>query len=318
MHIAQEIDLKHTFLTLTALLFAPLAALNTVAADAPKPVPAHADVSYGPSPHQIMDIYLPQDDGGPFPVLIWFGGIWEASKNVPDLKRFLPVKIAVIGVETRTLNDGMAEKASPPVSFVMDDACRAVQFVRLNAMKWNLDPQWIAVGGGSQGTLPALYVGCAADRADPKSNDPVERVSTKVLCVAAYRSQPSIDPQRVQAWVPGVKWGAPALGCNFEESLKRHDELLPFIEKWSPDALLHKGAAPVYFENNWGLTKPESVTEMDYKVHSPAWALGFQKLAEQAGAVCLVKFPDHPTDRYKDIWDFLVQELNRIGDPKPN
>ncbi|MCY3018798.1 MAG: hypothetical protein NTW87_07190 [Planctomycetota bacterium] len=58
-----------------------------------------------------------------------------------------------------------------------------------------------------------------------------------------------------------------------------------------------------------GLTQPENVTEMDYKVHSPAFALGFQKLAQQADVVCHVKFPDHPTDRYKDIWDFLVQEL---------
>lgn len=242
-------------------------------------------------------------------MLIWYGGIWEPSKHVPDLNRFLPHKIAVIGVETRTLNDGLREKVNPPVSFVMDDACRAVQFVRLNAAMWNLDPERIAVGGGSQGALPALYVGCAGDRVKPESNDPVERFSSKVTCVAAYRSQPSIDPRRMQEWVPGVKWGAPALGYSFDESLKRRDELLPLIEMWSPEALLHKGAAPIYFENNWGLTQPENVTEMDYKVHSPAWGLGFQKLAAQAGAVCHVKYPDHPTDRYQDIWDFIRQEL---------
>lgn len=297
-------------LLFTTLL--PLAALTSATMElcaAPNPVPTYADVSYGPSPHQLLDIHLPSQGDGPFPVLLWFGGIWQPSKHVPDLHRFLPAKIAVIGVETRTLNDGVQEKANPPVSYVMNDACRAVQFVRLHAAKWHLDPQRIAVGGGSQGTLPALYVGCARDRADPTSNDPVARVSTKVTCVAAYRSQPSIDPKRMQEWVPGVKWGAPALGCSFEESLKRRAELLPLIQAWSPDALLHKGAAPIYFENNWGLTRPQNVTEMDYKVHSPAWALGFQKLAQQAGVVCHVKFPDHPTDHYQDIWDFLVQEL---------
>ena len=279
---------------------------------APKPVPTHADISYGPNPHQLLDIHLPTNGDGPFPVLIWYGGIWEPSKHVPDLNRFLPQQIAVIGVETRTLTDGMQEKADPPVSYVMNDACRAVQFVRLNAAKWNLNPKRIAVGGGSQGALPALFVGCAVDRADPKSNDPVERVSSLVTCVAAYRSQPSIDPQRMQNWVPGVKWGAPALGCSFEESLKRRDELLAKIETWSPDALLHKGAAPIYFENNWGLTQPENVGEMDYKVHSPAWSLGFQELARKAGAVCHVKYPDHPTDGYQDIWDFIVKELMRV------
>jgi len=293
----------------TLLPFAALAMGALALCAAPKPVPTHADVSYGPGPHQLMDIHLPTKGSGPFPVLIWHGGIWQPSKHVPDLNRFLPAQIAVIGVETRTLTDGVEEKANPPVSYVMSDACRSVQFVRLNAAKWDLDPRRIAVGGGSQGALPALYVGCAADRADPTSQDPVERVSTRVTCVGAFRSQPSIDPKRMQEWVPGVKWGAPALVYSFEESLKRRDELLPTIEKWSPDALLRKGAAPIYFENNWGLTQPENVTEMDYKVHSPAWALGFQKLARQAGVACHVKFPDHPTDGYKDIWDFLVQRL---------
>src|SRR5712691_2391744 len=226
----------------TCLFFAALAAETRELGAAPKPEPTHADVTYGPSPHELLDVYLPTKADRPFPVLIWFGGIWQPSKHVPDLNRFIPHGIAVISVETRTLTDGMEEKANPPVSYVMNDACRAVQFVRLNAAKWNLDPQRIAVGGGSQGTLPALYVGCAGDCADPKSNDPVERESSRVICVAAYRSQPSIDPKRMQLWVPGVKWGAPALGCSFEESLKRREELLPLNEKWSPDALLHKDA----------------------------------------------------------------------------
>ena len=105
----------------------------------------------------------------------------------------------------------------------------------------------------------------------------MEHVSTKVVCVRAYRSQPSIDPERMQQWVPGVKWGAPALGCSFEESLKRRDELLPVIARWSPDHLLTKSTSPIYFENNWGQTQPDTVTVMDYKVHSPAWALGFSE-----------------------------------------
>jgi hypothetical protein len=113
----------------------------------------------------------------------------------------------------------------------------------------------------------------------------------------------------MQEWVPGVEWGAPALGYSFAESLKRREELLPVIAKWSPDALLHRGTPPLYFENNWGLTQPEKVGEADYKVHSPAWALGFQKLAHKAGVVCHVKYPGHSTEKYKDIWDFIVQEL---------
>jgi acetyl esterase/lipase len=273
------------------------------------PAPTYASISYGPSPHQVIDVYLPPKGSGPFPVVLWFGGIWKPARHAARLDYFGKANCAVIAVQTRTMTDAVNDKVSAPISYVADDACRVVQFVRLNAAKWNLDPQRIAVGGGSQGALPALYVACAGERAKPDSSDPVERVSTKVTCAAAYRSQPTIDPKRMQEWVPGVEWGAPALGYSFKESLKRREELLPIIAKWSPDALLHRGTPPIYFENEWGLTRPETVAETNYKVHSPAWAVGFQKLARQAGVVCYVKYPGHPSEKYQDMWDFIVQEL---------
>ena len=276
---------------------------------APKPTPTAADVSYGPNPHQLMDVYVPPRGSGPFPVVIWFGGLWKPSKGVPDLKKFFDAGCAVVGVEMRVMGEAEAEKVHPPVAVCLLDARRAVQFVRLNAAKWNLDPERIGVAGGSQGALPALYVGCAGERAEPGAADPVERVSTKVTCVGAWRSQPSIDPRRMQEWVPGVQWGAPALGYGFAESLKKRDELQPLIAEWSPDALINRDAAPIYFENNWGLTKPDDVQETDYRVHSPAWALGFQKLAEEHGATCYVKFPGHPSAKYADMWDFLLKQL---------
>jgi acetyl esterase/lipase len=274
----------------------------------PKPMPTHGDIAYGSHAHQRIDIYLPKGDG-PFPVMLWFGGIWKPGRNPARLDTFGKAGIAVIAVQTRTMTDAVDDKVQPPISYVAKDACRVVQFVRLNAAKWKLNPDRIAVGGGSQGALPALYVACAGERADAKSSDPVERTSTKVTCVAAYRCQPTIDPKRMQEWVPGVEWGAPALGCSFAESLKRRDELLPIIKKWSPDHLLHKGTPPIYFENEWGLTQPEGIGETNYKVHSPAWAVGFQKLAEKAGVLCHVKYPGHPTQGYADIWDFAVREL---------
>ncbi|HEV3386599.1 MAG TPA: hypothetical protein VG097_17410 [Gemmata sp.] len=282
---------------------------TTSSAQPPKPMPTYADVSYGPHEHQRIDVYLPPKGDGPFPVVVWFGGIWKPARGPARLDYFWNAQCAIIAVQTRTMTDAVEDKVAIPISYVADDSCRVVQFVRLNAAKWKLNADRIAVGGGSQGALPALFVACSADRANPKSSDPVERVSSKVTCVAAFRSQPTIDPKQMQEWVPGVEWGAPALGCSFKESLKRYDELLPTIKIWSPDHLLHEGTPPIYFENNWRLTKPDDIGETDYKVHSPAWGLGFQKLAKKVGVVCYVKYPDHPSEKYKDIWDFIVGEL---------
>jgi acetyl esterase/lipase len=292
----------------TAALLGLVVALPPSPAAQP-PAPAHADVAYGPHEHQRLDIYLPAKGDGPFPVLVWYGGIWKPARHPARLDFFGPAGVAVVAVQTRTMTDATAEKEPEPISYVMTDAARAVQFVRLHAARWKLDPHRIAVGGGSQGAQPALFVACGPDRADPAAADPVGRVSTRVTCAAAYRSQPTLDPARMREWVPGVEWGAPALGCGFQESLRRRDELLPVLRRWSPDYLLHRGQPPLYFENNWGPTRPDGVGEADYKVHSPAWAAGFQALAEKAGVVCHVKYPGHPTDGYRDIWDFVAKEL---------
>src|SRR4051812_43371372 len=69
--------------------------------------PLAADVSYGPNPHQLLDVYAPPHAKAPCPVLIWYGGIWEPSKHAVDVNRFFPSQVAVVAVETRTLTDGM-------------------------------------------------------------------------------------------------------------------------------------------------------------------------------------------------------------------
>ncbi len=41
--------------------------------------------------------------------------------------------------------------------------------------------------------------------------------------------------------------------------------------------------------------KRTPITQSIYDVHSPAWAVGFQKLALATGATCHVKYPGQPT-----------------------
>ena len=277
----------------------------------PAPTPSKADVSYGPNPHQLMDIYLPPPGKGPAGVIVNFGTIWKPGKRAPGMAPYMAANCAIVCVEVRTMTDAVADKVKVPVSYVLLDARRAVQFIRLHAAEYNLDPNRIATTGASQGTLPALYVACAGEKAEPKSADSVERVSTKVVCVGAGISQPSIDPKQMQEWVPGVEWGFPALGCSFAESLQKRDQLLPILDEWSPDHLVNKDSPPIYFQNHWGLTKPAGVQEMPYKVHSPLWGLGFQKLAASRGDTSVyVDYPGHPVPGYKDMADFLIKHLS--------
>jgi acetyl esterase/lipase len=285
----------------------PIAASEPASPAAPKPT--RADVAYGPHPDELLDVYLPPQGNAPFPVVIHFGTLWKASKRAPGLKWYADNRIAFVMVQMRTMTEAYEKKVDAPVSWPLLDARRAVQFVRFHAKQWQLDPERILLMGSSQGSLPALYVGCSGEKATPNAADPVERVSTKVSGVVAFISQPSIDPKQMQDWVPGVKWGEPALGCSFDESLKRRDELLPKIKQWSPDYLLGQGSAPIYFHYTHGLTKPTDVKLMPYLVHSPKWALGFQKLAQKQDVPCYVDFPEHPAEKYPIAWDFVKAKL---------
>ena len=86
----------------------------TAGASAAEPRPTHADVPYGPHPHQLMDIYLPPRDRGPFPVLLWFGGIWKPTKHAPRPDFFGKAGVAVVAVQTRTMTDATDDGAAVP------------------------------------------------------------------------------------------------------------------------------------------------------------------------------------------------------------
>ena len=292
-------------LLVTCLVVSPV---STASCAVDKPAPNQADIHYGPHPHQLLDVYLPPNDTGPFPVVIWFGGLWAPSKGVPPVDKFFPAHCAAVSVEMRVLGDGVNEKIAPPISACLLDARRASSSYGCtprNGTSTRSGLPWREVPREAFRRFISLAQGNSLIAVPPIPS----RVSTKVTCAGAHRSQPSIDPQRMQQWVPGVEWGVPAWGCSFAESLRRRKELLPTISQWTPEALLNKDAPPIYFEYNWGLAKPEGVEKMDYLVHSPCWGMGFQKLAHERGATCYVKFPDHPSEKYADIWDFLVQQL---------
>ncbi len=78
------------------------------------------------------------------------GGGWRggSKKNVPGWLKSLVAdgKLSVIAVEYR-----FTDVATHPTQ--VNDCLRAIQFVRYNAAKWNIDPQRIGVTGGSAGVI---------------------------------------------------------------------------------------------------------------------------------------------------------------------
>lgn len=146
--------------------------------------PTEADVAYdNENPAQKLDFYQVESES-PTPVVIFIhGGGWRAGSkdNVP---RYLRSAVedglfSVVSVEYR-----FTDVATHPAQ--TDDCLHAVQFVRTKSKEWNLDPERIAVTGGSAGAHLSLWVALHDDIADSDSSDLVERESSRVTCAIGF------------------------------------------------------------------------------------------------------------------------------------
>jgi len=161
-----------------------LSAASSVLAAAPASSPTHKDVAYDKAdPAQKLDAYLAESDK-PTPAMVFIhGGGWRAgSKNrVPGwlMDAVREGWLSVVSVEYRFSNVA-------PHPAQVNDCLRAIQFVRHNAADWNIDPKRIGVTGGSAGGHLSLWVALHDDAADPDSDDPVKRESSRVACAVSF------------------------------------------------------------------------------------------------------------------------------------
>lgn len=157
---------------------------STIPAQSAQLMPAHRNVPYDADhASQCVDLYLPQADR-PTPAIVYIhGGGWRAgSKNtIPAwLKTFVEDgQMAVVSVEYR-----FTDVATHPAQ--INDCLRAIQFIRHNATTWNIDSSRIGVTGGSAGGHLSAYVALHDDAAQPDSDDPVKRQSSRVTCAVSF------------------------------------------------------------------------------------------------------------------------------------
>src|SRR5438445_12346978 len=108
---------------LIALLFAGL----NLRADEPKQL---VGVAYGKHPRQVLDFYQAKSDR-PTPVVFYIhGGGWQAGDKRTNPQPFLAKGISVVAINYRYVKNGVEEKVEPPVKAPLEDAARALQFVR--------------------------------------------------------------------------------------------------------------------------------------------------------------------------------------------
>ena len=213
------------------------------------PKPTLTEVRYGKHPRHVLDFWKAESEK-PTPLVFvihgggWKGGSKERLDRFADTQALLDAGISVVAINYRLMKH--AEGVVPPVKAPMDDAARALQFVRSKAAEWNIDKTRIGAAGGSAGACTSLWLAFHDDLADPQSDDPVARESTRLFCAAVIGPQTTLDPAQMKAWTPNSNYGGHAFGKpDFESFLAAREEILPWIAEYSPYALVSAGDPPV-------------------------------------------------------------------------
>ena len=120
------------------------------------------DVPYGPLPEQKLDLYLPSEGEGPWPLIIYIhGGGWcLGSKKQCALECIIDALncgYAIMSVDYRL---------APQTKFpeFLFDVKTAVRWARANAAKYGFDPDRFAAMGDSAGGHLSLMIGFTEGR----------------------------------------------------------------------------------------------------------------------------------------------------------
>ena len=152
--------------------------------------PSFGNVKYGEDERNVFDIWLADSETpAPLAVYIHGGGFKSGSKEklkTETLAALLDAGISVAAINYRFVT-------TDPLPTAHHDAKRAIQFMRSKADEWNIDTNRVAAFGGSAGAQICMWLAYSDDMADATSDDPVERESTRLLCVATAGGQTSAE-----------------------------------------------------------------------------------------------------------------------------
>lgn len=224
-----------------------------------RPAPTWRDVPYGNrSLAQRLDIYLPAEGSGPFPVTLRIHGGGFEIGDKDDL--YLPPWLGALdcGYAVVSVNYRLSGEALFPAA--VQDVKAAVRWLRAHASEHRLDARRIAaVGDSAGGNLAAMLATSDGERLfdDPGLGDPAESAAVQAA-VDWYGpiDFSSMDEQReVNALPPappplGLPPGPPPSG-SFEASYLGAPlaEVPELVRAANPATYLHSGIPPILIQH---------------------------------------------------------------------
>lgn len=274
--------------------------------------PTHADFKYGKHRLQAVDIWLAEtDDGKPTPLAIYIhgGGFRGGDKRGANPQRFLDAGISFASMNYRLTNDGEF-----PYPIAMHDSARGLQTIRSKAKEWNIDSKRVACFGGSAGAGISLWLAFHDDLADPRSDDPVSRESTRIVAAATSGGQSTYEMRTFREWfgVPNLKPHGALYDFYAVKSPKdwESERVRKLMHDASPISHLDKDDKVSVFMTYSGTNTPvdENTSEGAW-VHHVLLGLKLKKAMDELDLDCTVVDRENRSKKYSNSNDFIIQSL---------
>jgi len=280
----------------------------------------HSNVLYGTDKvRNRLDFWQAPGDG-PRPLLVNIhGGGWiTGDKNgYFDYKPFLDRGISCAAINYKLTPDN-------PLPIPVHDAARAIQFLRSKATEWNIDPDRIALTGGSAGACTSMWLLLHDDLAKPNAKDPVSRQSTRVCAVAAYAGQTSIDPSVISEWIPSTvpmhnmipyAVGQQSMENVWKNNRYKSRSYKKLYKEFSPINHLDANDPPLYMEYNRDM-KLQARSDGDF-IHHPMFGIKMWEKSNTTakGHECHLRitstseYKTTTTKSYENGVEFLIDKL---------
>ena len=275
------------------------------------------NIDYGKKERNKLDLLIPNSKYKTPLVIYLHGGGYRGGKKENSYKRKnleLISKILNQNIAYATINYSFLNNNDGLLSS-LEDSKKALQFLKFNSKKYNIDKEKIIIWGVSSGANSALWLGLSDDMAEIGSNDLVSAESTSVQGIISISGAHSFNSDNWKRMIkmddkifdlmikgflkyPGVdveKWL-----INYKD--KKYQENIDYYNFMDP-------SDPPIFVANYGTLKPKNIFQFN---HHPLHAKYLKQRADSLNIKNVVHAPaiGIVDKSNKGILEFIIDNLN--------
>lgn len=275
------------------------------------------NIDYGKKERNKLDLLIPNSKYKTPLVIYLHGGGYRGGKKENSYKRKnleLISKILNQNIAYATINYSFLNNNDGLLSS-LEDSKKALQFLKFNSNKYNIDKEKIIIWGVSSGANSALWLGLSDDMAETGSNDLVSAESTSVQGIISISGAHSFNSDNWKRMIkiddkifdlmikgflkyPGVdveKWL-----INYKD--KKYQENIDYYNFMDP-------SDPPIFVANYGTLKPKNIFQFN---HHPLHAKYLKQRADSLNIKNVVHAPAIGIfdKSNKGILEFIIDNLN--------